>query len=701
MSRKKRTALIALAALGLIGAALIPWALDSSPKRRVVILGIDGMDPKILQRLIDEGEMPNFKRLIEQGDFKPLQTSMPPLSPVAWSNFITGMDPGGHGIYDFVARDPKNYFPHEAMAEAYEATRTLDIGSWVLPLSSGGYTMNRQGKAFWQILDEKGIPTVVYKMPVNFPPVEQKYGGALSGMGTPDLLGTPGSFAYYTDHPPENAADISGGKVYEVRVIDNRVDARLIGPKNPFRRIPKQTATGKIKRNKQGEIEYDHPELAIDFTVFLDPDELVAKLVFQDKELILQQGEWSDWVRVEFEAVPWAVKVSAIARLYMQQVRPEFRLYISPLQINPEEPAIPISQPEDWSNELFQKIGYFYTQTFPEENKGFSGGLFSAMEYWEQSQYVLSESRRALDRFLEEFKEGLLFFYFSSVDLNGHMLWRYIDPMHPDYRPDATLKNTYGIVYQSMDDALGKTMDAVLDGNTTLIVMSDHGFSRFYFGFNINSWLVEKGYIKLKNPDKQGTLGDLELFTNVDWDRTRAYASGLIGIYLNLKGRESKGVVPESEYDRLLDQLEKDLYEIRDPKNGKQVVTLVTRPRRDFHGPLKDAGPDIIVGYNEDYRIAWESTLGGMPRELFVDNTAAWSGDHQVDYRLVPGILVTNRKITLENPSLIDLTVGVLDEFGVPPAKTMLGRDCLGDKDSAEDLPAGQMEKLKTTGYLD
>jgi len=686
--------------LGVLFAGPLPGKANKA--KRVIILGIDGMDPDVLKEFIDQGVLPNFKKLAEQGDFKPLQTSMPPLSPVAWATFITGMDPGGHGIYDFVSRDPATYIPFEAMAETYSPEKYVNFGSWVLPLSSGGVRSNRKGTAFWQVLDKYNVPSILYRMPVNFPPAESK-AYTISGMGAPDIQGTAGSFSYYTDNPPANADKISGGEVYSVEVDDNRVDAQLIGPKNTFRREPRKSATGKIRKDKKtGKIKYTNPACTIDFSVFLDPDEAAAKIVVQDDEFILKEGEWSDWIRVDFEVVPHLVSISAIARFYLQQVRPDFRLYVSPLQINPEDPALQISTPEDWAHELFEDVGYFYTQTFPQENKAFSGGLFSPKEYWTQAQYVLEERKRMLDHLLESYEEGLLFFYFSSVDLNGHMLWKFFDSDHPAYDPEAHLQEAYAYIYKQMDDVLGEVMDNHVDENTTLIVMSDHGFSRFYWGFNLNTWLVEKGYLKLRNPSRQGEYGDLELFTNVDWRRTKAYGSGLIGLYLNLRGREKNGVVAEADYDRILDQLEADLYAIRDPRNGEQVVTLVTRPRRDFHGDYKDAGPDIIVGYNRGYRIAWESTLGGIPKELFIKNDAAWSGDHQVDYRIVPGVLLTNQKITLDSPALHDLTVAVMDEFGVPPLKEMIGKDCLGPR-IPKQLTAEQketLEKLGAEGYL-
>ena len=215
----------------------------------------------------------------------------------------------------------------------------------------------------------------------------------------------------------------------------------------------------------------------------------------------------------------------------------------------------------------------------------------------------------ALDYLLRNFKEGLLFFYFSSIDQGSHMLWRYIDPNHPGYAHDKDLMQGIRILYQQIDEVIGDTMDS-LDGDDTLIVMSDHGFSPFYWGVNLNSWLLEKGYVHLKNPSQQGRYS---FFLNVDWSRTRAYALGLNGLYVNLRGREKHGIVsPGAEERRLVDQLEIDLLAMKDPRSGQNPVSLVIQPRRDFDESNLESAPDIVVGYNwvtaAPGRVLWEGS---------------------------------------------------------------------------------------------
>lgn len=665
----RRRMAVLLGALLALGVAAGGCGAGGSGGQRVIVLGIDGLDHALLERFMAEGLLPNFARLARDGDFTPLQTTMPPLSPVAWSTFITGLDPGGHGIFDFVHRDPATMQPVEPFYSIAPAGRSLALGSWVLPLAGQEITLYRRGEALWELLDAAGVGTTVFRMPVNFPPVETG-GRSFAGMGTPDLLGTHGTYSFFTSAPPENEAGMTG-RVELVDVVDHHVAAQLRGPPNPFRRrvVPRGSAGS-------GEAEYEHPDLTVAFEVRIDPDAPVARITVQGSDVVLNEGEWSDWVRLGFDAVP-GVATSALVRFYLQEVRPVLRLYVTPLQIDPADPVLPLSNPSGWAGDLHDVLGPFYTQELPQETKAFSEGVFDGREFWQQAQLVYGERRRALDHVLDTFDDGLLFFYFSSVDQGSHMLYRNADRDHPFHQPDEPLGDGIRMLYEQMDEALGRVRRAV-DDRTTLIVMSDHGFAPFYTGVNLNTWLAERGYVELRDPAERSGA---PLFLDVDWTGTRAYAFGLAGIYVNLRGRERDGVVEGgADYERLLDEIERDLLAMVDPRSGRRPVGLVHRPRESYDGPHVDRGPDLIIGYARGYRSSWESPLGEFPAEVFVDNDDPWSGDHQNDYRLVPGVLLTNRRITLEAPALADLTVAVLDEFGVAPLPAMIGRDTIAPR---------------------
>ena len=413
------------------------------------------------------------------------------------------------------------------------------------------------------------------------------------------------------------------------------------------------------------------------FTVYIDSKAGAAKFVVGDQEFILKEKEWSDWVHVEFEAIPHALKISSAGRFYLKQLSPNFELYVSPLQIDPEDPVVPISHPANWSKQLCAELGRFYTHSIPEDANALKGGVLSAREFWDQMIFVYEERSRALDYLLKHQDEDFLFVYFGTVDQGCHMLWHFMDRDHPGYVQDDILKDSIAKLYEMLDSRLGRVREAI-GKDTALVVMSDHGFAPFYWEVNLNTWLLEQGFITLKDPSKQESG---EFFSNVDWSRTKAYGVGLNGLYINTKGREKDGAVAVgSEYDVLLDQLEKALLAMKDPRNGRSPVSLVVRPGRDFHGPEKDKGPDILVGYSRGYRCSWESPLGSFPKAVFLDNHSPWSGDHCMDYRLVPGILVSNRRITSQTPSLADLTVSLLDEYGITPPRELIGKDVLEPK---------------------
>ncbi len=620
--------------------------------RKVIVLGIDGLDPDLLTKFMADGKMPNFARLAAQGSFKRLTTSIPPQSPVAWSNLITGMNSGGHGIFDFIHRDPKNFQLYFSTSRVEGPRHNLRLGSWVIPLGSGSAEQLRHGKAFWEILDEQGVPNYVYRIPANFPPVAAK-GKTLSGMGTPDLRGTYGTFTFYTDDPTAGLGEVEGGEVVLVDVKNNRVASNLIGPDNTFRR--------------------NSPPSVEPFTVDVDPLEPVVRIAVEDQQFVLKEGEWSGWVPVEFKLMPLIGSVKGICRFYLKQTHPRFQLYVSPINIDPRNPALPISTPSDYSSDLAKQIGEFYTQGIAEDTKALTAGVLDDKEYLQQAHEVLSEHRRAFDAEFPKFHDGVFFFYFSSLDLNAHMLWRLTDPQSPAY--DAALAAQYGSsleeFYQQIDQVLGEVLPKV-DDNTTLLVLSDHGFAPYRRSFNLNTWLLNNGYIALKEGVSENAS---EPLANVDWSRTRAYGLGLNGLYLNLRGRERQGIVePGSQADALLSQLRQKLLAVRDPKDGSQVITRIDLASEAYQGPYARAGPDALVGYNRGYRAGWKTILGAFPAEVLEDNTNPWSGDHCIDFTKVPGVLLSNRKIEAQAPALTDIAPTILAEFGIAKTRDMMGQ---------------------------
>jgi predicted AlkP superfamily phosphohydrolase/phosphomutase len=600
---------------------------------KVIVLGIDGMDPRFVEAHLDS--LPNLEKLAREGEFKRLATTIPPQSPVAWSTFITGMDPGGHGIYDFIHRNPETLMPFSSMEETSEPGRTLSIGPYILPLSKGHVPALREGRAFWEILASRHIPVTILRMPTNYPPVECE-GQALSGMGTPDMLGTFGTFTYFTDEPDVKAKNVAGGQIVPVRRDGQHIRLQIEGPVNSLRK--------------------DRSRSTIDMTVDIDAKQPVARFEIAGEQFILSQGEWSGWIREQFPLIPFVKSASGMFRLYVKQLQPNFKLYVSPINIDPFSPELPISTPSSYSKQLAQAVGAFYTQGMPEDTAAYRQNVFTRDEYIQQSRIVSREHLGLLRHAVNEFQDGLLFFHFFGVDQDSHMLWG---------KDDTDLLETYRMVDQTVGWIRQKAGDA------TLIVMSDHGFSTFDRAVHFNSWLLKEGFLTLNDGAKPG---DEEMFANVDWSRTQAYSVGLNGLYLNLEGRERNGIVARLDADAVMGKIIARLKEFKDPKTGRRVVDDFYRPSEVFHGRRVASAPDLIIGYTTGYRSSWQTALGAVPPEQIVDNTEAWAADHCISARHVPGVLISNHKSKLADPELIDLPVSLLNAFSAPRGEEMRGR---------------------------
>jgi len=249
-----------------------------------------------------------------------------------------------------------------------------------------------------------------------------------------------------------------------------------------------------------------------------------------------------------------------------------------------------------------------------------------------------------------------------------------MDPKHPEY--DPTLAAQFGATiedfYQQIDQVLGEVLPG-LDDHTTLLVLSDHGFAPYNRSFNLNTWLLENGYIKLKSGSGAST-DTSQPFANVDWSATRAYGLGLNGLYLNMRGREPNGIVqPGAEADALIQELNQRLLAVRDPKTSEPVITRMDIAAQVYQGPYAHSGPDVIVGYNRGYRAGWKTILGAFPPDVLEDNTNPWSGDHCMDSSLVPGVLLSNRPIPDPAPALTDIAPTILAEFGIAKTHDMMG----------------------------
>ncbi|MEM6675864.1 MAG: alkaline phosphatase family protein [Planctomycetota bacterium] len=659
--------------------------LPNAKYPRIVVLGVDGMDPEILTEVMERypREMTNFRRLVAAGDgVRVLGTSTPPQSPVAWSNFITGRNPGGHGVFDFIHRNPQ--YGLEPSTVVSESGGEIEVPFTDYKIPTGGSSgSNRSGRAFWSILADAGVPADLYRVPINYP-VEPSKGVSFPGMLTPALDSAYGAYTIFTTDPPARM-ETSGGKFIAVRASMGAIRTELPGPENAL---------------KEGK-----PVATTPLTVYVDERHNTATIEVGDERVIMRPGQISRWCRVSFEMLPMgAMNLGGIVRFHLKSLTPEFELYASPINFDPRAPVDAISAPADASEKLAEAIGDYYTQGMAEEVSALKDGAFTDAEFMAQAQMVYLERERMLDHALDQFtaKEegGLLFFYVSSVDLAMHMMWRHTDPEHPFFDPavadedsswwsgreGTTWRDVVDDLYLKIDPFLGEVLDRVGE-DAIVMVMSDHGFAPYRRKFSLNTWLIEEGYLVLKDgaerekPEDDPAHVKVSIAEAIDWSKSKAYGIGFNSLYLNLRGRESEGIVdPGAEAAALLVELKEKLEAIRDEERGGEQVVLAADLASVVYagGERLDEAPDIVVGYNSGYGNSDEATQGRIPHAVLTDNLGGtFNGSHLMHPSVVNGVLLTNRPVSLRDPRLEDLTVTILHAYGVDPTPEMVGRPIL------------------------
>ena len=617
---------------------------------RLVILGLDGMEPTLAEKFMAEGKLPNLAGLKKEGSYARLRTTTPAISPVAWSSFMTGSEPSKHNIFDFLSRDPRTYLPDLSSARIGKPRRTVPLGKYLVPLSKPDIRGLRRSVPFWKILGEKGIFSTVLRVPITFPPEKFK-GHLLSGMCAPDLKGSQGTFAFYTEDE-DKVRKREGGVAVLVARDGDRIRTEISGPENSLLRKP--------------------AEMRLPLAITMDKEAGGAWLEIKgQKAFFLKERSFSPWVPVVFKP-GLGFKVRAICRFYIASLEPRFEMYMTPLNIDPEKPALPISHPFIYSVYLSKLLGRFITLGEANDTWALNEGALDETAFLELTYSNHAEWEAMLENALRKTRRGLVTIVFETTDSIQHMFFRYLDRSHPSLKTAPARMSAAVIeeLYKKMDGLVGRTA-AALGDRSVLFVMSDHGFKSFRRGVNLNSWFHRNGYLTLKD----GKTESGEWFRDVDWERTRAYALGLGGVYLNLRGREAKGVVtPGEDAAGLKAELVRKLAGLKDSAGGSTAILRVYDRDSVYAGPFKDNAPDLIIGYNEGYRASWDGVTGIVNAVVFEDNTKAWSGDHCIDPALVPGVFFSNRKIRTKDPSIMDIAPTALELFGLAPPPHMDGR---------------------------
>lgn len=627
------------------------------PVKKVIVIGLDGLEPKIVEPMLDRGDLPNLAKLRAEGGYSRVGTTFPAQTPVAWSTFATGTNPGGHGIFDFIRRDPQTYLPDLAL-NRYEQTSAF------LPPKAVNL---RRGTTVWNLLNAAGIPAIVLRCPCTYPPDIGK-GRMLSGMGVPDLRGGLGTSTFYTSAAGETAGESEN--IVELRPESSgTIRTQIIGPRNQKGSGPSANLTADIR---------------------LDVDRSKRQVVVhssgQPRTLEVKEGQWSDWLRIKFK-IGMLQSVSGMLRFYLVRLEPVIELYASPLNFDPVTPMFPISAPWEYAAELSRKVGTFYTTGMVEDHTGLSNGRFGEAAYLDQCDQVVREREAMMLYELDRITEGLFFCLFDTPDRIQHMFWRFREPAHPANAANENADVTYShdgsadmsrVIedhYRRCDTIVGKVIEKT-DDRTLLVVLSDHGFNGFQRGVHLNSWLHEQGLLKLCDGVSPGEEAG-EFLRKVDWSGTSAYALGLGSIYLNLRGRERDGLVAPEDARSVQTRITQGLRGLIDPERGDVAIRGVVARDEVYAGPYAAESPDLIVNFAEGYRVSWATALGGVPRGICEDNIKKWSGDHIIDPALVPGVLFMNRQFNSAGPRLLDLAPTILDALGVPKGPAMEGESLL------------------------
>ncbi|MBI3469592.1 MAG: alkaline phosphatase family protein [Planctomycetes bacterium] len=611
--------------------------------KKVIVIGLDGLEPTIVEPMVDGGELANLARLRAAGGFSRVGTTYPAQTPVAWSSFSTGTNPGGHGIFDFIRRDPKTYLPDLAL-NRYEQKN---------PFVPPKAVNLRRGTAVWEVLSKAGIPSTILRCPCTYPP-DSFRGRMLAGMGVPDLRGGLGTATFYTSAEGVKAQESEN--VVPVPVENGPIATHLIGPRNPRTRA----------------------DIHFDIAVQLEPAarKVTIRSAGEPRALEVHEGRWSDWLKVKFK-LGLLQSVRGMVRFYLVRLEPSFELYASPVNFDPDAPLFPISSPPEYAKELAGTLGTFYTTGMVEEHGGLNNGRFEEAAFLDQCGLVVSERKRMMLYELGRFQEGLFFCLFDTPDRVQHMFWRFREQGHPANRGGGTAEMARVIEehYRECDAIVGEALGRA-DDETLFVVLSDHGFSSFQRGVHLNTWLYDQGLLALKNGMRPGEeAGDF--FRHVNWSRTKAYALGLGSIYLNLKGREGQGIVEAGEAEVVTSAIAQGLTGLVDPQRGSRAIQGAVTREQVYSGPYAAESPDLVVSFAPGYRVSWATALGGIPEGHFEDNVKRWGGDHIIDPGLIPGVLFMNRAFRGKGARLIDLAPTILAYLGAPKGPAMEGNSLL------------------------
>lgn len=639
-------------------------------RKKAIVIGLDGLEPTIVEAMLQRGELPNLARIRQSGSYSRLRTTYPAQTPVAWSSFATGTNPGAHGIFDFISRDPATYLPDAALSR-FERPKSAFAPPRVVN--------QRKGTPLWQTLSQADVPSVVLRCPCTFPPDEIN-GRMVSGVGVPDIRGAQNKGTFYTQ---DQTVQPQESEQVVLLPAGSQFKTHVIGPRSPKQSPPSDAIC---------EIRVQANASARSLVIEGAPSRVEVPV-----------GAWSEWVRFKFK-LSMLQSVTGIARLYVRQIEPHIEFYVSAVNFDPAAPLFPVSAPATYAKDIAGQIGLFSTLGMAEDHNALNNGRFDEKAYLDQCELVIQERERLMRYELSRFSEGFFFLLYDTPDRVQHMLWRFRDPEHPGY--EADLARDYSTLVEQHYARCDKLLEPVfnhVDENTLFIVLSDHGFNTFRHAFDTNTWLWQNGLLALKD-GKKPSEDPSDGAAAIDWSRTYAYAVGLGGIYLNFKGRERDGILEEgTEAGRVRNAIASGLSGLADSATQREAIRSVSRREEIYSGAYAVNAPDLLVNFRPGFRVSWQSAVGAFANSLIEDNKRKWSGDHIVDPEAVPGILFMNRgpgivragtpvrlppsgrslragsapRRSERMPSIIDLAPTILNHLEVPVPQIMEGTSLL------------------------
>jgi predicted AlkP superfamily phosphohydrolase/phosphomutase len=608
-----------------------------------LILGFDAFDPVVFERLSGQGKLPHLTRYAESGGYSRFAVTNPPQSEVSWTSIATGLNPGGHGIFDFVHRDPATY----SLSVSLLPTKRGILGTQFVPPF--------EARTIFDQAARQGYPATVLWWPATFPARPESPVRTLPGLGTPDIQGRLGVGTLFTTDAEQNGEK---GKT--------AVEPLKPRGKNGFAGLLSGPARKTRKTVQQSTVEFELDLL----------DDRSARLTIDKKNLQIHEGEWSPVLDLSFRVGRFA-SIRALTRAILSRLQPGIALYFLPLQLHPLHSMWRYASPQGFVKQTWQACGPFLTLGWQQDTTALEEGCITVDQFLSLCESIHHSRECALMHHLQEFDEGVLGAVFDSLDRIQHMFWR--------DRPEII-----EAWYEKLDALLGRVeshLDELGDTQPRIVVVSDHGFAEWDYQVHLNRWLVDQGYLVMQESKSNGSLQE------VDWSRSRAYAVGLNSLYVNLKGREGQGCVLGEEYSSLVGALQEELLAWQGPDN-RPVVRRALRQAEAFEGPLTEYGPDLVIGYSRGYRASSDTGLGKWGPNSIEPNAGHWGGDHCMDGEVVPGVVLCNHSLKdYPQPSYRDvpaLTIGAEpDASGPAPPPSY----------SHEDEAVIE-ERLKGLGYL-